>query len=264
MKFCFVEPRVGFSWIALGIKTCLAQPLAMSGVFLIFLVSGSLLSLLPLVGTVIFLVLVPALTVGLMSASAVAAGGRFPMPSVLLTVFRTDPARIKPMVVLGAMYAVAMLLVMLIGTFQNGLFAQGIWGQSSGGAAPDDMRLVLDTPGLLLGLLAYAPVLIAFWHAPALVWHGVSPWKSLFFSVAACWYNKGAMLLYTLGWLGLLALVLTAVGLIAGALGGSGAIGWLLFPCVLMVMTAFHTSIYFTFRDSFMADGPVQGSPSVF
>ena len=46
------------------------------------------------------------------------------------------------------------------------------------------------------------PLILLFWHAPALVhWHGVSPVKSLFFSAVACFRNFGALLVYGLAWL---------------------------------------------------------------
>ena len=50
--------------------------------------------------------------------------------------------------------------------------------------------------------MLHTPLFLMFWHAPALVhWHGVSPVKSLFFSLVACLKNFGAYLVYGLGWL---------------------------------------------------------------
>jgi hypothetical protein len=40
---------------------------------------------------------------------------------------------------------------------------------------------------MLVTMALYLPISLLFWHAPALVhWHGISPVKSLFFSLVAC------------------------------------------------------------------------------
>ena len=72
-------------------------------------------------------------------------------------------------------------------------------GEPPAAAAADTPQL---DPRMLVVLLLHTPLFLMFWHAPALVhWHGVSPVKSLFFSVVACLRNFGALLLYGLAWL---------------------------------------------------------------
>ena len=69
MKLQLVPARTGFTWVKLGMKTFLRQPLAMAGLFFMFMAVVSLLSVVPVIGTAISLALVPAATVGLMAAS---------------------------------------------------------------------------------------------------------------------------------------------------------------------------------------------------
>jgi hypothetical protein len=117
---------------------------------------------------------------------------------------------------------------------------------------PEKVRETLMGPGLLAVALLYVPMLAAFWHAPPLVhWHGVTPVKALFFSWLACWRNKGAMLVFGLGWLGIFLLAGLLTSLVAGLLGPQ-ALAIVTYPMVLLLAGMFHASLYFTFRDSFV------------
>jgi hypothetical protein len=101
------------------------------------------------------------------------------------------------------------------------------------------------------------PVLALFWHAPALVhWHGISPVKSLFFSVVACVRNAGAFLMFLLGWFGVTLGMSTVLSLLAMLTGSVEFMTAALTPLVLLIAAMFSTSIYFTFRDSFVATLP--------
>lgn len=251
MKLNIVPARTGFQWVKLGAKTFFRQPLAMGGLFFMFMATVSVLSLIPLAGTLISLALVPAATLGLMAASREAEQGRFPMPTLLVTAFRAGPANTRSMLMLGAMYAAALMLVIGVGA----LFAADLppVEMPDGEVSPERVRAMFNNPGLWLSLVLYVPVLMAFWHAPALVhWHGVSPLKSLFFSLMACWANKGAMLLYGLGWMAVIMMAGVVMNLLAVLFGGAALFNLILYPMVLLLAAMFHTSIWFTVRDSFV------------
>ena len=109
---------------------------------------------------------------------------------------------------------------------------------------------------MLLVLLLHAPLVVLVWHAPALVhWHGISPVKSLFFSVVALWRNLGAFTMFGLGWAAVTLVVSAVLGL-AYALAGSGVMFALAVPAVLALSAMMLASTLFTFRDSFSADAP--------
>ncbi|MFW2357704.1 BPSS1780 family membrane protein [Hydrogenophaga sp.] len=250
MKLHLVPARAGLQWVKLGVKTFFRQPLAMSGLFFMFMATVSVLSLIPLLGTVISLVLVPVATLGLMAATREATQSRFPMPSALISGLRGTPVQTRNMLILGAMYAAGLLLVLGVATLFAG-DAPAV-DPNAGEVSAEMVRASLANQGLLAGLVVYLPVVMAFWHAPALVhWHGVSPGKSLFFSFMACWGNKGAMLFYALGWVGVFMLVGLFMSLLGALLGGVQALNIVLYPAVLFMASMFHTSIYFTFVDSF-------------
>jgi hypothetical protein len=91
---------------------------------------------------------------------------------------------------------------------------------------------------------------VVFWFAPALVhWGGHGAGKALFFSVLACWRNKGALMLYALTWLAL-GMVVSLFSTLVGALLGPVA-PMLAVPLLLSYMGAFYASLFFTFIDSF-------------
>ena len=69
------------------------------------------------------------------------------------------------------------------------------------GTPPDDQALSSDNflLAVLLALLLYAPIIMAYWYAPVLVaWHDLPASKALFFSLVACLRNWRAFLVYAL------------------------------------------------------------------
>ena len=53
MKLNIVPPRNGLAWVRAGLRTFFRQPLAMSGLFFMYMAAVMVVSVLPLVGTVI-------------------------------------------------------------------------------------------------------------------------------------------------------------------------------------------------------------------
>jgi MFS family permease len=182
-----------------------------------------------------------------MAATAEAASGRFPMPTVLVSAFRAGRQRARAMLVLGALYTGGSLIATLLGSL--------LAGSPAPVAAADSQTPAIDGRTLLIMLL-HSPLVVLFWHAPALVhWHGVTPVKSLFFSAVACLRNVGAMLLYGLSWLAVFLVVGFVMSTLGVLLGGSAVARSIMMPTVLLLVAMFTTSLYFTFRDSFRADG---------
>jgi hypothetical protein len=255
MKLHVVPARTGLSWVRLGVRTFMRQPLALGGLFFLFMAVVSLLSALPLIGPALALVLVPGATLGLMAASREADAGRFPMPAILISAFRADPQRRNAMLVLGGAYTAALLLLMVLAVLSGSDSGTQVPPAAGEEVTPEALRAALAAGDIWWLFLLYLPVMAAFWHAPALVhWHGVSPVKAVFFSLMACWTNKAAMLLYMVGWTGLFAGAGLLLSLLGSLLGSATVLQAVLYPLVLLMAAMFHTSIWFTFRDSFIDD----------
>ena len=251
MKLNIVPPRTGVTWVKLGFKTFLQQPLAMSGLFFMFMALLSIASMLPFIGAVVALALLPAATLGLMAATQEATKGKFPMPSILISAFRAGKQRLNAMVILGAIYAAGFLAIMaVVSLIDGGQFAKIYL---VGGKITEEVVMQADFQiAMWVTLAFYLPLSLAFWHAPALVhWHGMTPVKSLFFSFMACYKNMGAFTVYGLAWMGIFIGSILAVTLLAALLGSPAFAGVAMFPIALVIFAMFFTSVYFTFRDSF-------------
>lgn len=254
MKLNIVPALTGLTWVKLGIKTFLRQPLAMSGLFFMFMAMLSVATVVPFIGTALALALLPAATLGLMAATEEAIKGKFPMPSILISGFRASQQRVRAMLVLGALYAVGFLGLMGISALIDG-------GQFArlylvGGKVTEELVMQDNFQAAMwVAMTLHLLLSVLFWHAPALVhWHGVSPVKSLFFSFMACYKNFGAFVVFGLAWVGVFVLAALVVSLIASMVGSPTLATVAMLPVALVVVTMFFTSIYFTFRDSFVAD----------
>lgn len=257
MRLNIVPARQGIVWVRAGVRVFMRQPLAMTGLFFMFMTGLSLLAWVPLVGALLALVLVPAATLGLMAATQEVEAGRFPMPSCLLVAFRQGPKATRAMLTLGALYAASLLLIMAVSALVDGGHLARLYIQG-GGLAPELLTEPRLHTAMWLSTLLYVPVSLAFWHAPALLhWHGVPPFKSLFFSLVAVLRNLPAFMLYGVVWMlvsfagGLALLMLTAMT------GNTAIASYGLLPMALLVATMFFSSLWFTYRDCFVFDAPL-------
>jgi hypothetical protein len=106
---------------------------------------------------------------------------------------------------------------------------------------------------------------VPFWHAPALVHWGAQPAaKSLFFSLMACWRNRGAFVVYALTWTAVILVFAVAANLMFALLGQGHLMAMAAMPASLIFSTVFYASLYFTFADCFDVDGsdPAPSSPA--
>jgi hypothetical protein len=254
MKLHPVPARTGLLWVRLGARTFLRRPLALLGLFLMFMLVLSLLSLLPLIGPALAFALLPGLTLGLMQSAREAESGQFPMPTVLVTAFRGPAETVKPMLWLGGIYALGSLAVAMLASMLAGPDAAPL-PPTGTGTEEELMQQAAALRAMLLHMVLYFPLALLFWHAPALVhWHRVGPIKSLFFSLMACWTNRGALVVYLLAW-GLLSLACSVLAVLVGSLLGSLHTVVALASVVALVLSCvFCTSLYYTFRDSFLTD----------
>lgn len=248
MKLHIVPARNGIDWVKLGIRTFAKQPLALAGLFFMYMAVVIVIAQLPVVGVIVGGLLVPAATLGLMAASAEATKGRFPMPTVLVSAFRAGRQRVRAMLLLGAIYTVASTVLTALASL--------IMGPPAAGPGELDGATVL-------ALALHTPLFLMFWHAPALVhWHGISPVKSLFFSLVACLKNFGAFALYAVSWLFVFIGVGTVFGLLGALIGGPTMARAVMMPTALLMAAMFSTSIYFTFVDCFVGTPEPGALPS--
>ena len=273
MHLNVVPARTGFAWARKGVRTFWKQPVGLTGLFMLFVALLSLTAVVPVIGFLLALVLMPAATLGLMAAAREVDAGRRAHPATLFAAFRAGPAYARQMLLLGALYAGSFVLMLAVSAlFDGGQFALGyIRGNRSAGE-------MLNNPDTQLAmwvtLLLYMPLSMLFWHAPALVfWYRVAPAKSLFFSFVGCIRNMGAFTLYALAWAGIFLLGGLAVGTVTTVLLMTGLFGdsssqlatavaaGLITLSALVLVAMFFTSLYFSFVYCFLHPVEADGRP---
>ncbi len=251
MKLHIVPASRGIQWVKLGLQTFFRQPLALSGLFFLFIALMSILGMVPLIGAALMLVLLPGATLGLMAATRDAADGKFPMPWVLFTAFHTGRLQLRAMLTLGVLYAVGLALLLgCTALIDGGKFAKlYIYG---GPATPEMLQQGDFQMAALVAAVLSLPLTQMFWHAPALLyWHGVPPLKSLFFSLVACLRNFWAYTVFGLAWIGIFMLFIVVMATLVQVFGIPDAVAAALYPATMLIAAMVTTSIYFTFQDSF-------------
>ena len=252
MKLNIVPARDGATWAMRGITTFFKQPLALSGLFFMFMALLSIATLVPFIGAALALALLPAATLGLMAATQEASRGKFPMPTILISAFRAGRQQLRAMAVLGALYAVGFGVLMGISALIDGGQFAGLY--LFGGHLSEELVMQGDFQAAMwVTLLLYAPLSLLFWHAPALVhWYDMPPAKALFISMVACISNFKAYFAYGLAWMAVLFGASMVLGVVMGLLGLQ-AYGRPIITAFALSMAAMtFASVYFTFRDSFV------------
>ncbi len=251
MKLNVLPASAGVRWVKQGLRTFFRQPLALSGLFFMFFAATWMIGLVPWVGPLLKFVLVPSGVLGMVLAAREADQGRFPMPGLMLAAFRHGPARARAMLMLGVWWAASIALMLGLCALVDGgeLAHKYLAGAAITEADMQNQRLI-GSLWLAAGLSMLLSIL--FWHSSALTFFaGLSPPKSLFFSLVASKRNFLAYTVYCLLWSAVWLLifmvtvsVLLAVGGPSWALGGAG-------PLFMLLGAMMFTSIYFTFRDTF-------------
>jgi hypothetical protein len=254
MKLNVVPAKTGTLWVRQGIRAFWKQPLALTGLFFMFMASMSILSIVPVLGSFLALMLLPAATLGLMAATREVELGKFPMPFILAAGFRTGADGKKNMVVLGLIYALCFVGVMGISTMVDG----GDFAQLYLVGGTLDAETVMESDfqnAMWLSMMLYLPLSLVFWHAPALThWHGVPVGKSLFFSTVACLSNWRAFVLFGVMWTGIFLGTTLIITLIGSLIGDGEFAAMALLPAMLMLASMFFSSTYYSFIDCFTSD----------
>ncbi|MEY4123195.1 MAG: hypothetical protein RLZZ457_2033 [Pseudomonadota bacterium] len=254
MKLNVVPAKTGSEWVRQGIRTFWKQPVALSGLFFMFMAIMSVSSLVPVIGSFAALALLPAASLGLMAATREVDLGKFPMPIVLAAGFRAGKERKRDMLILGVLYAFGFIGVMgLSALVDGGDFAKLYL---VGGSLDTETLMKPEFQNAMwLSLLLYMPLSAVFWHAPALVhWHSVPAVKSLFFSTVACLSNWRAFLVFGLMWSFIFLSTALVLTLISGVMGDASFASLAMLPAMLMLAAMFFCSTYFSFRDCFVSE----------
>ena len=172
----------GYVWVRQGFWLFKKNPLAFLMLVFLYVFIAQFAILIPVFGVFAVLLLTPALTVGFMTACQMVIRGERVMPTVYLAGFRgTDSITKKNLLVLGTVYAFAILILSLIASaFIDFKQLVTLLTQQQPPTIRDVQGLYT---GLTIGLLLYLPVAMVMWFAPILVaWEKMSVAQALFSS----------------------------------------------------------------------------------
>lgn len=268
MRLQLVPPRHGARWVRQGFQVFFSRPIAFAGLFAAFMFGVLVIALLPAVGWLLVLALLPLGSLGFMIGCRDALEGRMPTPAVFFVPLQGDRQKRIALIRLGIAYVVSAFAVTeLSNLLDGGAFDNLIESLNGAQVAADDAAALrtLDASAVfvVLSRFALAALLsIPFWHSPALVhWDGHGWGKALFSSTAACWVNKGAFLVFGGTWVAVIVLMGVVANLLFAVVGHLELLPYALAPLALIISTVFYVSLYFTFADCFKATEPPAAAP---
>ncbi len=244
--------KAGYQWFREGIKLFFSHPLKALSIFLTYILVMMLFSLVPVLGPILPLLMLPGLSVGFMYAGRELTANQSISPFSLLTGFR-DYGNIvrKRLLLLGLLYTFAAFIALYISALTDG----GMLMRSVIMRTPIDNQLLEQSTLLratLVSLIAYIPIASLFWFAPTLIaWHNIALQKALFFSAVSCWRNRGAFLVYTVLWIGFTLTVSSTLTMLLHLLGLKTLAMGMIMPLSLILTSMFYCSFYATYRGCF-------------
>ena len=256
-----VAPLRGAQWLVNALHLYRCAPLQWMSLSFALLALMTLSALIPLVGPIVFGILVPVFSAGLGQAARAATAGRPPALPDLFAGFRGATG---DLVTLGGVYLIGQVLAMSAMTQVGGESLANLLA-SGARASREPMPEVTGRAllGVAVGLALLLPLLMATWFAPLLVhFHRQRPLAALRESFDASLRNWRAFLLYAVA-LSIVALLAAAAsGLssavpLLGVLVAFAIVGALL---AVMVPVGFIT-VYASYEDVFAPAPPRDADP---
>lgn len=245
-----IPARAGWLWIKEGFALFRRQPAEMATLFLSYMMLMLLIGVVPLLGQILPLVLIPVFSIAFMQGCANVESGVRVRPKLLATGFRS-PA-LRRLLMLGFLYLVMAALAVAASSLVDG----GDFLSVMAGRAPADPKVMQDSDmmsGMLVAALLYAPAAMAFWFAaPLVAWHDMGVGKAVFYSFFAVLRAGRAFLVYGLAWIlvGVVVPVLVS-SLLALVIGQPLVTVVILLPLSMLLTVVMYCSFYPTYTQVF-------------
>src|SRR5690349_4003402 len=186
----------GWQWVARSLVIFALDPLRWIALNLVVLLIASLLSMIPLVGALLFALLTPVFVGGLTLGCRAVAAGRPLLPAYLFAGFRSNAATL---VSIGGVYVVGQIAIFGLLTTVGGPDLQALL-QAMMSDRPSAFPQTIGDRVLVSVLLAaalFVPLAMAVWFAPVLAVLDVMPaGQAMKASLRACLRNLPAMSVY--------------------------------------------------------------------
>ncbi|MFY9329342.1 MAG: BPSS1780 family membrane protein [Georgfuchsia sp.] len=241
------EPRLvpaghGVEWFSGGWRVFMAAPAVWVLIGVAFAIIHILLGMVPGLGSVAYLLLLPVLAAGLMEASRIAESGAPLSFDMLFAGFRHRTGNLVMVGLLMLCFfivisAISFVILIVGGASSLSLLKQIVDAGFDATAIAANVNVGMILGSILLAMLVFSalslPLTMAAWFAPALVFfEGMAPFNAMKSSFYACLRNWLAFFVYSV-----LLLVLAFIAAIPLGLG------------FLVLIPVAATSIYVSYRD---------------
>ncbi len=230
-----VQTAHGWQWIVDGFALFRQSPVIWIVLFLVYLLIGMALSLVPMIGSIVFNLVAPVFMAGFMMGCRAIDRGEELEINHLFAGFRRNTAQL---VTVGGIYLAGIIVVAGVIVLAGGGEVMLAMSRSAG---MDAGQAMTQPPGegfmlaLLLGIAFLLPLVMAYWFAPALVvFHDMPAVEAMKLSLAACLRNILPFLLY-----GAIAAALLLLAMIPFGLG------------LLVMVPTITASLYVSYKDVF-------------
>ena len=238
----------GWHWVKQGFGLFRKQPGGMSMLFLGYMVCMLLVSIIPLLGQLLPVILVPIFSVAFAQGCLNIDQGKRVLPSLLLSGFR------KPAlpVLFGLGVLSLIMAIVAIGAsslVDGGTLWQLVTGQLNPQTSPEVIRESNIGSAILLTMAMSIPALMAFFFAaPLIYWQHVSLGKALFFSFFAVWRSLSAFIVLASTWF---AISIVTSQLLFMIVGRTQMAIQLMMPLSMILTVIMHCSFYAAYRQIF-------------
>lgn len=242
--------NAGWLWVKQGFALFRKQPAEMATLFLAYMFLMLIIGIVPLLGQILPMVLVPVFSMAFMQACANIEQGKKVYPNLLLTGFR-KPA-FASLLKLGVLYLVAAVAAVAASALIDG----GVFWQVMSSDKALDRETIRNSNmslGMMFSAAVYIPAAMAFWYAaPLIFWQKMGVGKAVFYSFFAVKRSGSAFLVYGLSWM-LIGVLLPALisSLIAMLFAKSFVVMLILLPLSLMLTVVMYCSFYPTYTAVF-------------
>jgi len=241
--------KTGWLWVKQGVALFRKQPAEMSTLFLSYMFLMLALNIIPILGQLLPLILVPVFGIAFLQAAQNIEQDKRVYPNLLLTGFRS-PA-LRNLLLLGMLYLLAAVVAVAVSRLADG----GIFWNAMLGTGLDtkDIENSNISLAMIVAALVYIPAAMAFWFAaPLIVWQQMSLGKALFYSFFAVRRAGRAFIVYGLVWLLIGVLLPAAVStIIALLIDNITIMMFILLPLSIILTVIMYCSFYPTYTAVF-------------
>lgn len=242
--------KTGWIWIKEGFALFRKQPAEISTLFLAYMFAMLLLNIVPLLGRILPLVLVPVFAMSFMQACLNIEQGKRVYPNLLMVGFRS-PA-LQKLLLLGVLYLIAAVIALAASSLiDGGLFWQTVTGETT--PDPKEIQDSSMSLAMLFSAVVYLPAAMAFWYAaPLIMWKEMGVRKAVFYSFFAVSRELKAFTVYGLAWAAIGVVLPAIISVLIAVLVGSQSVTlMILLPLSIALTVVMYCSFYPTYTHIF-------------